>query len=47
MNSDLTIIILTFNEELHIERVIKNAFLVAKEVIIVDSFSTDQTVKFG
>lgn len=41
---DLTIIILTYNEEKHIERCLKNAFRLARTVIIVDSFSTDRTV---
>jgi glycosyltransferase involved in cell wall biosynthesis len=41
---DLTVVILTFNEELHIRRAIDSANLIAKEVIIVDSFSTDKTI---
>lgn len=45
--SDLTIIILTFNEELHIQRAIKSAKQVAREVIIVDSYSTDRTLEMA
>jgi len=40
----LTVIVLTFNEEIHIERCLKSAFQVAKQVFVVDSFSTDKTV---
>ncbi len=43
MNS-ITTIILTYNEEKHIERCIKNAFQFSEKVIIIDSFSTDHTV---
>lgn len=40
----ISVIILTFNEELHIERCIRNVQLFSKEIFIVDSFSSDQTV---
>lgn len=40
---DITAIILTFNEELHIERCIKSVQRVCMDVLIVDSFSTDST----
>jgi len=40
---DLSIIILTYNEEIHIRRAIENVRLIAKEIFIVDSFSTDRT----
>jgi len=39
----LTAIILTFNEEIHIERAVRNAQRVASRVCVVDSFSTDRT----
>jgi glycosyltransferase involved in cell wall biosynthesis len=39
----LTAIILTFNEEIHVERAIRNAQRVASRVCVVDSFSTDRT----
>jgi glycosyltransferase involved in cell wall biosynthesis len=41
---DISVIILTFNEELHIERCIKNLQPIARQIFIVDSFSTDKTV---
>ena len=44
---DLTVIILTRNEILHIERSIESARRVAREVIVVDSFSTDGTVELA
>lgn len=44
---DLTIVILTFNEELHIRRAIESAWNIAREVIIVDSYSTDRTVQIA
>lgn len=40
---DITAIILTYNEEVHIERCIKSVQKVCKEVLVVDSFSTDGT----
>ncbi len=39
----LSVIILTFNEELHIERAIKSVASIAEEIFVVDSGSTDQT----
>lgn len=46
MNSkvELTVIILTYNEEANIERSISNIRNLAKEIIVLDSFSNDQTV---
>jgi glycosyltransferase involved in cell wall biosynthesis len=41
---DLTVVILTYNEEIHIRRVIESVSGIAKEIIVVDSFSTDNTV---
>ncbi len=45
--TNLTVIILTFNEELHIRRAIESASRVASEVIVVDSYSTDQTINIA
>lgn len=42
--TDLTVVILTFNEELHLARAIHSVQRIAKEVIVVDSFSTDSTL---
>lgn len=39
----LTVIILTYNEALHLERCIASARRVADEVLVVDSYSTDGT----
>lgn len=41
---DITCIILTYNEGLHIARAIRNALSFCREVVVVDSFSTDNTV---
>ena len=43
----LSIIILTYNEELHIERCIKNLNKFTSNIFIVDSFSTDNTVEIA
>jgi len=45
--SDISVIILTNNEALHIERCIKNLQPIAREIFILDSFSTDQTVQIA
>jgi len=44
---DLTIIILTYNEEIHLERCIKSFEPIASQIFIVDSFSTDRTVEIA
>ncbi len=41
--NDISAIVLTYNEEIHIRRCLENAFCVAKEVFVIDSFSTDKT----
>jgi glycosyltransferase involved in cell wall biosynthesis len=43
MDSNLTVIVLTFNECLHIERCIQSIGLLKSRVVIVDSFSDDLT----
>lgn len=40
---DLTTIILTFNEELHIRRALENVSCISKHIIVVDCNSTDKT----
>ena len=45
--TDLTVIILTKNEELNIEKAINSVKAVAKRVLIVDSGSTDNTVSLA
>ena len=42
---DLSAIILTFNEELHIARCINSIKNVVDEIIVIDSYSTDNTLK--
>lgn len=41
---DISVIILTYNEEIHIRRCIENVASFAKKIYVVDSFSTDQTL---
>ena len=40
---DLTVVILTYNEEIHIQRVLENVYPLAKRVCVIDSPSTDKT----
>ena len=42
---DLSVIILTYNEKLHIRRCIENVLQISQEVFVVDSCSTDETVE--
>lgn len=44
---DITAIILTYNEEVHIRRCIENVNQFAKKVYIVDCFSTDRTAEIA
>ena len=44
---DITVIILTFNEEIHIERCIRSVQSLARNIFVVDSFSTDRTVEIA
>jgi glycosyltransferase involved in cell wall biosynthesis len=44
---DISVLILTFNEEQHIERCIRSLLPFAKEIFIVDSFSKDRTVEIA
>ncbi|WP_299666360.1 glycosyltransferase family 2 protein [uncultured Polaribacter sp.] len=41
--TSLTAIVLTFNEELHLERCLNSLKDVCKEIVVVDSFSKDET----
>ena len=43
----LTAIVLTFNEEIHIERSLANLRGLTQRLIVVDSFSTDRTVELA
>lgn len=42
--SDLTIVILTFNEQLHIRRCIESLLPISRRILVIDSFSSDRTV---
>lgn len=44
---DISVIILTYNEKIHIERCINNAKKFAKEIYLVDCFSDDGTVEIA
>jgi glycosyltransferase involved in cell wall biosynthesis len=44
---DITCIILTYNEALHIARAVRNARSFCRKVVVVDSFSTDGTVEIA
>ena len=44
---NISVLILTYNEELHIERCIKSLLSFAKDIFIVDSYSTDRTVEIA
>lgn len=41
---DISVIILTYNEEVHIRRCLDNVSAFAEKIYIVDSFSTDKTI---
>lgn len=44
---ELSIFIPTFNEELHIERALKSALSLTRNVYVIDSYSTDRTVEIA
>lgn len=43
----LAVVLLTFNEELHIERAIKSVADIADQIFVIDSISTDNTVEIA
>ncbi|MVM41902.1 glycosyltransferase [Spirosoma sp. HMF3257] len=45
--SDVSVIILTYNEEKHITRCLQSLFSFTDKIFIVDSFSTDRTVEIA
>lgn len=45
--ADISFIILTYNEEIHIQRCIESIKPLAKDIFIVDSFSTDKTLEIA
>lgn len=44
---DLSAVILTYNEELHLERALKSISKISKEIFVIDSFSTDRTLEIA
>lgn len=44
---NLSVIILTYNEEIHIRRCIENVQQISDEIFIVDSYSTDSTIEIA
>lgn len=44
---DISVVILTYNEEIHIKRCIEKVQSIAKDIYIVDSYSEDKTVEIA
>ncbi|MFT6842172.1 MAG: glycosyltransferase involved in cell wall biosynthesis [Psychroserpens sp.] len=44
--SSTSVIILTYNGEIHIERCIRSLLPIASNIFVVVSFSKDKTIKF-
>ncbi|MEG1574347.1 MAG: glycosyltransferase family 2 protein [Bacteroidales bacterium] len=44
---DISVIILTFNEEIHIKRCIERIAPIAKNIFVIDCFSTDNTAEIA
>lgn len=44
---EISVIMLTFNEERHIKRALNNSFKFAREVFVIDCYSTDNTVEIA
>ncbi len=44
---DLSVIVLTFNEEIHIRRCLENVRALARDIFVIDSFSADKTVEIA
>ena len=47
MNKKIVVIILTYNSEKIIKKTIKSAKKISNDVIILDSFSKDKTIKIA
>ncbi len=45
--TNLAVIIVTFNKELHFERAIRSVRPIAKQIFVVDSCSTDRTAEIA
>ena len=46
MKADLTVVILTKDEAIHIKRCIDSLIHIAQRIVVVDSFSTDSTLEY-
>ncbi len=44
---DISVVILTYKEEIHIQRCIESVKSIAKDVFLVDCFSTDRTIEIA
>lgn len=44
---DISVLILTFNEEIHIRRCLENIHSFVKDIFIIDSYSTDKTLQIA
>lgn len=44
---DISVIILTYNEEIHIQRCLENIADIVKSIFIIDCFSTDRTLEIA
>lgn len=44
---DLSVIILAFNEEMHLERALRSVTPIARQVFVIDSYSTDRTTEIA
>lgn len=45
--ADLSVVLLTYNEEIHLARAINSVSSIASQIIVIDSFSTDRTVEIA
>ena len=45
--ADVTAVVLTFNDEMHVGRCLERLLPVAKRVVVIDSFSSDNTVEIA
>jgi len=46
-NADLTVVILTYNEEVNLPHALDNVKEFAKDVVVLDSYSTDKTLEIA
>ena len=47
MTADLAVVVLTYNEAAHIARALASVAAIAREIVVVDSFSTDETTSLA